>query len=171
MQSKVGYWNYHGITFNTSIFLSKCISLVKYTQILLLKFLYQFGFKNPIFIKMGSTNCLKWVCLTLKIEDLLITKRGVELDAISTKIRFFSFLPIFAVWFCVQLIISYHLCGAFFLTFIVFWNQLDLTTRKHWVECKPPAWRAYRLHKIWRDVNILLWPWCDLHLDVWTWPY
>ena len=24
---------------------------------------------------------------------------------------------------------------------------------------------------IWRDVDILLWPWCDLDLDVWTWPY
>ena len=39
------------------------------------------------------------------------------------------------------------------------------------VECKPPACREYGLHKIWRDVNILLWPWCDLHLDVWSWPY
>ena len=88
LQSKVGYWSYHGIAFNTSISLSKCISLVGYTQILLLKFLHQFGFKNPIFIKMGSTNCLKWACLTLKIEDLLITKRGVELD---TKIRYSRF--------------------------------------------------------------------------------
>ena len=29
----------------------------------------------------------------------------------------------------------------------------------------------YGLHKIWRDVDILIWPWCDLHLDVWPWPY
>ena len=39
------------------------------------------------------------------------------------------------------------------------------------VECKPPTCREYGLHKIWRDVNILLWPWYDLHLDVWSWPY
>ena len=39
------------------------------------------------------------------------------------------------------------------------------------VECKPPACREYGLHKIWKDVDILLWPWYDLHIDVWTWPY
>ena len=27
------------------------------------------------------------------------------------------------------------------------------------VECKPPTWREHGLHKIWRDVDILLWPW------------
>ena len=43
--------------------------------------------------------------------------------------------------------------------------------RMHSVECKPPACREYGLHKNWRDVDILLWPWCDLHHDVWTWPY
>ena len=38
-------------------------------------------------------------------------------------------------------------------------------------ECKLPACREYGLHKIWRDVDILLWPWYDLHLNVWPWPY
>ena len=46
-----------------------------------------------------------------------------------------------------------------------------LETRMHSVEWKPPACREYGLHKIWRDVDILLRPWCDLHLDVWAWPY
>ena len=39
------------------------------------------------------------------------------------------------------------------------------------VECKPPTCREYGLHKTWRDVDILLWPWCDFHFDVWPWPY
>ena len=39
------------------------------------------------------------------------------------------------------------------------------------VECKPPACREYGPYKIWRDVDMLLCPWCDLHLDVWPWPY
>ena len=34
------------------------------------------------------------------------------------------------------------------------------------VKCKPPACWQYGLHKIGRDIDIFLWPWCNLHLDV-----
>ena len=50
-------------------------------------------------------------------------------------------------------------------------HRPTILTRMHSVECKPPACREYGLHKIRRDVDILLWPWCDIHLDVWPWPH
>ena len=49
--------------------------------------------------------------------------------------------------------------------------KIHLETSSISVECKPPACREYGLHKIWRDVDILPWPWCDLHFDVRPWPY
>ena len=47
----------------------------------------------------------------------------------------------------------------------------DRRTSSISVECKPPACREYGPHTIWRGVDILLWPWCDLYLDVWPWSY
>ena len=58
-----------------------------------------------------------------------------------------------------------------YIFFKVLERQIKCTTRIHSVKCKPPTCRQYGLHKIWRDEDILLWPWCYLHLDVWTWPY
>ena len=51
------------------------------------------------------------------------------------------------------------------------WNYYLLhtwmVTRSISVKCKPPACREYGLHKIWRDVDILLW----LIFLIWPWPW
>ena len=37
----------------------------------------------------------------------------------------------------------------------------------HSVECIPPTCREYGIHKIWRDVDLLFWPWCDCNRASW----